>query len=98
MQVRAHLMPDLGQHLGLDAEQDDVGVAGVVAALSGGVWFDFFLTQPYERFSITRRTDIETTVEEAGTLTWNVTFQDARYHFQCDAHPTTMKGTLTVSS
>jgi K+-sensing histidine kinase KdpD len=26
------------------------------------VWFDFFLTQPYERFTITRRTDIETTV------------------------------------
>ena len=26
------------------------------------VWFDFFLTQPYETFSITRRTDIETTV------------------------------------
>jgi len=26
------------------------------------VWFDFFLTRPYERFTITRRTDIETTV------------------------------------
>src|SRR4029077_13418000 len=25
-------------------------------------WFDFFLTRPYETFSITRRTDIETTV------------------------------------
>ena len=37
-------------------------VAGVFAALSSGVWFDFFLTQPYETFSITRRTDIETTV------------------------------------
>ena len=37
-------------------------LAGVLAALSVAVWFDFFLTQPYERFSITRRTDIETTV------------------------------------
>ena len=26
------------------------------------MWFDFFLTLPYERFTITRRTDIETTV------------------------------------
>ncbi len=26
------------------------------------MWFDFFLTQPYQRFTITRRTDIETTV------------------------------------
>jgi len=36
--------------------------AGVLAALSAAVWFDFFLTQPYERFTITRRADIETTV------------------------------------
>ena len=36
--------------------------AGFLAAVSTAVWFDFFLTQPYERFSITRRTDIETTV------------------------------------
>jgi K+-sensing histidine kinase KdpD len=37
-------------------------LAGVLAAVSTAVWFDFFLTQPYERFTITRRTDIETTV------------------------------------
>jgi len=37
-------------------------LAGYLAAVSVAVWFDFFLTQPYERFSITRRTDIETTV------------------------------------
>ena len=37
-------------------------LAGYVAALSAAVWFDFFLTQPYERFTINRRTDIETTV------------------------------------
>ena len=36
--------------------------AGILAALSAAVWFDFFLTQPYERFTITRRTDLETTV------------------------------------
>jgi len=37
-------------------------VAGVLAAVSAAVWFDFFLTRPYEHFSITRSTDIETTI------------------------------------
>jgi K+-sensing histidine kinase KdpD len=36
--------------------------AGSLAAVSAAVWFDFFLTRPYERFSITRTSDIETTV------------------------------------
>lgn len=36
--------------------------AGFLAALSAAVWFDFFLTRPFERFSITRAADIETTV------------------------------------
>jgi hypothetical protein len=37
-------------------------VAGCLAALGSALWFDFFLTAPYERFAITHRTDIETTV------------------------------------
>jgi K+-sensing histidine kinase KdpD len=37
-------------------------LAGYLAALSATVWFDFFLTRPYEQFSITRRADIETTI------------------------------------
>jgi K+-sensing histidine kinase KdpD len=37
-------------------------LAGYVAALSAAAWFDFFLTRPYERFTINRATDIETTV------------------------------------
>lgn len=36
--------------------------AGVLAALSGGVWLDFFLTQPYHRFAIADRDDIVVTV------------------------------------
>jgi K+-sensing histidine kinase KdpD len=36
--------------------------AGILAAVSAAAWFDFFLTRPYERFSINSRTDIETTV------------------------------------
>lgn len=36
-------------------------VAGVLAAVSGGVWFDFFLTEPYQRFTISDPNDIEVT-------------------------------------
>lgn len=35
--------------------------AGIGAALSSGVWFDFFLTEPYQQLTITDRTDLETT-------------------------------------
>ena len=37
-------------------------VAGVLAALSGGIWFDFFLTEPYQRFTISDPDDVEVTV------------------------------------
>lgn len=36
-------------------------VAGVLGALSAAVWFDVFLTRPYERLTITDRADLETT-------------------------------------
>jgi len=37
-------------------------LAGYVASVSAAAWFAFFLTRPYEEFSITRAADIETTV------------------------------------
>jgi K+-sensing histidine kinase KdpD len=37
-------------------------LAGDLAAVSAAAWYDFFLTRPYERFAITSRTDVETTV------------------------------------
>jgi hypothetical protein len=37
-------------------------VAGVVASVSAALWFDFFLTRPYERFTISHRPDLETTI------------------------------------
>ncbi|MEE1772251.1 DUF4118 domain-containing protein [Streptomyces sp. JV185] len=37
-------------------------VAGALAALSAAVWFDFFLTVPYQRFAIDKREDIQTAV------------------------------------
>ena len=36
-------------------------LAGVLAAVSGGLWFDFFLTEPYLRFTITDPDDVEAT-------------------------------------
>jgi K+-sensing histidine kinase KdpD len=37
-------------------------VAGYLAALGSALWFDFFLTMPYERLDVTHRIDIQTTV------------------------------------
>ena len=36
--------------------------AGYVASVFAAIWFDFFLTQPYERMAITQRPDIEITL------------------------------------
>jgi hypothetical protein len=36
--------------------------SAVVAALSSAVWFDFFLTRPYNSFTINSRDDVETAV------------------------------------
>jgi K+-sensing histidine kinase KdpD len=36
--------------------------AGIVAAVSSALWFDFFLTEPYNMFTISDRADIETAV------------------------------------
>lgn len=37
-------------------------ISGVTASIFSSLWFDFFLTRPYERFSISSRPDIETAV------------------------------------
>jgi hypothetical protein len=37
-------------------------VVGVLASMSSAIWFDFFLTRPYERLSIAHRPDLETTI------------------------------------
>jgi K+-sensing histidine kinase KdpD len=37
-------------------------VAGALAAVSAALWFNFFFTEPYQRFTINRPEDIETTV------------------------------------
>ena len=37
-------------------------VAGLVAAVSSGVWFDFFLTEPFHRLTVTDPDDVEALV------------------------------------
>lgn len=37
-------------------------LSGLAAAVSGGLWFDFFLTQPFHRFTIEDSDDLEVTV------------------------------------
>jgi hypothetical protein len=37
-------------------------MSGVVASASAALGFDFFLTRPYERFAISHRPDLETTI------------------------------------
>jgi Domain of unknown function (DUF4118) len=37
-------------------------LGGYVTTVSAALWFDFFLTPPYERFTISHRPDLETTV------------------------------------
>jgi K+-sensing histidine kinase KdpD len=37
-------------------------VAGALAAISAAAWFDFFFTQPYERFTIRHSSDVTTFV------------------------------------
>jgi K+-sensing histidine kinase KdpD len=57
-------------------------LAGLLAAVSAAVWFDFFLTQPFERFTITRHTDIETTVLllAVGAAVTEIAVQGRRYN------------------
>jgi plastocyanin len=40
--------------------------------------------------------DQATDVDGTGDVTWNVTFVDGVYKFQCDAHPLQMKGSFNV--
>ncbi|ACZ83473.1 DUF4118 domain-containing protein [Streptosporangium roseum] len=37
-------------------------LAGALAAVSAAVWFDFFFTRPYQRFTITKSADVQTAV------------------------------------
>lgn len=42
--------------------------------------------------------NMATTEAFVGTVTWTVTLQDGRYTFNCDPHPTQMRGSFTVGA
>jgi hypothetical protein len=51
---------------------------------------NFHLTGP----GVNQLTDVEGTE----TATWNVVFQNGKYHFQCDPHFTSLRGDFTVGT
>lgn len=44
------------------AASTGIRLAGIAAAVSSGLWFDFFLTEPYGRLTIDDRSDVEAAV------------------------------------
>jgi K+-sensing histidine kinase KdpD len=56
--------------------------AGILASVSAGVWFDFFLTRPYERFSISSSRDLETTLAllAVGVAVTEIAERSRRYY------------------
>jgi K+-sensing histidine kinase KdpD len=71
-------------------------LAGVVAALSGGLWFDFFLTQPYLRFTIDDPDDVEATVLLLliGLLVTEVALWGHRQHARASRRSGYLEGVL----
>jgi Domain of unknown function (DUF4118) len=57
-------------------------VTGLAAREAIAAWFDFFLTVPYERSSITRHTDIETTalILAVGIAVTEIAVRERRQH------------------
>ncbi|MEU7905749.1 DUF4118 domain-containing protein [Actinoplanes sp. NPDC049118] len=67
--MRGDRRPRRPAHGGPDRPRPTVAVAasgnrlaGYLAALSAGVWFDFYFTEPYQRLTIGDRSDVETFV------------------------------------
>lgn len=61
-------------------------LAGYVAALSASLWFDFFLTRPYDQLAITHRTDVEITVSlfAVGVVITELAARSRQHHQRAD--------------
>ncbi|TDO45929.1 uncharacterized protein DUF4118 [Kribbella sp. VKM Ac-2527] len=74
--------------------------AGVLAALSSAVWFDFFLTMPYNSLHIQNRDDIETTVllVVIGAAVTEIALWGRRQQARASRHKGYLDGVLTTSA
>ncbi|TDD58764.1 PAS domain-containing sensor histidine kinase [Kribbella antibiotica] len=72
---------------------------GVVAAVSSAVWFDFFLTVPYDRFTIDNRDDVETTIllVVIGVAVSEIAIWGRRQQARASRHRGYLEGVITTS-
>lgn len=73
--------------------------AGFLATLSATVWFDFFLTRPFEQLMITRRSDIEIAVSlfVVGIVVTELAARN-RHHYQAAAEESDYVGLIYTMS
>ena len=73
--------------------------AGVLAAISAGVWFDFFLTAPYLRFSVASAADVETLIVlvALGVVINEIVQWGRRYHSQFRDSEAYVRALLSMS-
>ncbi|TDC32198.1 DUF4118 domain-containing protein [Kribbella albertanoniae] len=73
--------------------------AGVLAAVSSAAWFDFFLTVPYNTFTIDSRDDIETTIllVVIGVAVSEIAIWGRRQQARASRHRGYLDGVITTS-
>jgi len=73
--------------------------AGILAAVSSALWFDFFLTVPYNSFDIRHRDDIETTVllVVIGAAVTEIAIWGRRQQARASRHRGYLDGVITTS-
>jgi K+-sensing histidine kinase KdpD len=74
--------------------------AGYLASISAGLWFDFFLTRPYEQLVISRRPDLEITVSllAVGVMITELAAASRRHHDDARAEASYVARIAGVSS
>jgi K+-sensing histidine kinase KdpD len=76
-----------------------VRLAGILAAVGSAVWFDFFLTVPYNTFTIDSRDDVETTILLVliGVAVSEIAIWGRRQQARASRHRGYLDGVITTS-
>ncbi len=76
-----------------------VRLAGILAAVGSAVWFDFFLTVPYNTFTIDSREDVETTILLVliGVAVSEIAIWGRRQQARASRHRGYLDGVITTS-